>query len=65
MNTTTSVPGLAVASDYDQRHDTVDDCPPHNCDSQCDDCHTHENCVPGTRLFGELLLCDTCWSRRN
>ena len=33
---------------------------PHNCSTQCDRCHTMENCVEATRRFDDLLLCDEC-----
>lgn len=31
-----------------------------NCQSQCDNCHTLDNCVEATRQFGDLLLCKDC-----
>lgn len=31
-----------------------------NCDSQCDDCHTLNNCVPSVTRVGDLLLCASC-----
>lgn len=30
------------------------------CNSQCDNCHTLDNCVPGTHRYGDLLLCSDC-----
>lgn len=30
------------------------------CQSQCDDCHDLDNCVPATRQYGDLLLCGSC-----
>lgn len=32
----------------------------HSCTSQCDGCHSRENCTPGTHRLGDLLLCSTC-----
>lgn len=64
MSIITSIPGLPVPVDYEQRHAIDDDCPRHTCTSQCDDCHTHENCVPGYFRFGDLLLCRTCFDKR-
>jgi hypothetical protein len=39
--------------------------PVHTCTSQCDRCHSLENCVPATARRGELLLCDSCASLRD
>lgn len=33
----------------------------HSCNSQCDRCHTLENCVPATRRFDDLILCGDCY----
>ncbi len=30
------------------------------CESQCDGCHDLDNCVPATRQYGDLILCETC-----
>lgn len=30
------------------------------CQSQCDDCHTLDNCVPADRVYGDLTLCGEC-----
>lgn len=30
------------------------------CDSQCDGCHTLDNCVAGDYQYGDLLLCINC-----
>lgn len=30
------------------------------CSTQCDDCHTLENCVEGPWRWGDLLLCSDC-----
>ena len=30
------------------------------CNSQCDNCHTLDNCVEATRQYGDLLLCQSC-----
>lgn len=34
--------------------------PEHTCDSQCDGCHTWENCVEADTIVGDLLLCHAC-----
>ena len=30
------------------------------CQSQCDGCHTLDNCVPATSQYGDLILCADC-----
>lgn len=30
------------------------------CESQCDDCHDLDNCVPATTQYGDLILCNEC-----
>lgn len=30
------------------------------CDSQCDGCHTLDNCVEATQQYGDLILCEVC-----
>lgn len=31
------------------------------CTSQCDGCHSAENCVPASVRHGDLLLCAPCY----
>lgn len=31
------------------------------CRTQCDECHTLENCVPATLRLDDLLLCAPCY----
>lgn len=33
----------------------------HACQSQCDMCHTQENCVPATLRYEDLTLCVDCY----
>lgn len=30
------------------------------CSSQCDACHSLENCVEASRRYGELIVCEPC-----
>ena len=32
------------------------------CRSQCDECHDIDNCVEGTRRYGDMVLCEGCRS---
>lgn len=52
-------------SDYLDPGDLFDAENPCNgqCDSQCDNCHDLDNCVPGDCMYGDLLLCKDCRSK--
>lgn len=33
------------------------------CATQCDGCHTYEECTPGNYRLGDLLLCGDCYGK--